>query len=444
MPILSRRGLFGAGLGVSLGAAADGVLTAPALANVTPGPVAVPVPPPGVAAEALASDEAYWSQVARLYDMPKGDVIQMESGQFGSMARPVHVAYEAYLDRINTESTLYTRGALNDDLRKARLRAAATLGVDPDEIMWTRGGTESMMTLIAGYNRLRPGDAVMYADLDYDSMQTGMEGMARLRGLKLVKFALPEPSTRQSLIDAYDAALKANPDVKLMLLTHLSHRTGLTPPVKEIIALARSRGVDTLLDCGHALGQVDFKLRDIGVDFAGLNLHKWIGAPVGVGLVYIRKDRIADIDPALAEPPSPRIDARVHTGTVNYGSILAVPDAIAVHEQLGLANKAARMRHLRDRWAEAVRGVPGVEVLTPADPTLHAGITSFRIKGQTTGAQNVALKQVLYEKHRLFTVERLGPAKGACIRVSPSFINTPADCDRLAAAIRDIARTYAA
>ncbi len=423
MSDVSRRTLMATGL---LGAAAASAAAAQ------------PIPAGGADPAGLAADEAYWAKVAAFYERPR-DVIQLESGQFGAMARPVAAAYEGYLARINRETTLYTRGTLFDDLGKVRAKAAALLGVDADEIVWTRGGTESMMTLIGGYNRLRPGDAVLYADLDYDSMQTGMAGMAKLRGLKLYTFALPEPATRQSLIDAYEAQLTAHPDIKLMLITHLSHRTGLTPPVKEITAMAKARGVDVLLDCGHALGQVEFRLRDLGVEFAGLNLHKWIGSPLGVGLVYIRKDRIPDIDTALNEPPSPRIDARVHTGTVNYAAQLAVSDAIDFHNAVGLANKAHRMRYLRDRWAEAIRPHPGVEVLTPDDPTLHAGITSFRFKGQGAPEQALAVKKALFERHRIFTVERFGVAKGACVRVAPFLINTPADLDRLVVALRDLA-----
>ena len=421
MTDLSRRTLFAAGF---LGAAATAA--------------EAQAPPAGVDPARLATDETYWAKVAGFYDWPR-DVIQPESGQFGAMARPVAAAYEGYLARSNRETTLYTRTTLFDDLAKVRAKAAAMLGVDTDEIVWTRGGTESMMTLIGGYNHLKPGDAVLYADLDYDSMQTGMAGMAKARGLKLHTFALPEPATRQSLIDAYQAQLKAHPDIRLMLLTHLSHRTGLVPPVKEITAMAKARGVDVLLDCGHALGQVEFRLRDLGVEFAGLNLHKWIGSPVGVGLVYIQKDRIADIDVNLAEPSSPRIDARVHTGTVNYAAQLAVSDAIDFHNAVGLANKAHRMRFLRDRWAEAIRPHPGVEVLTPNDPDLHAGITSFRFKGQGGAEQVLAVKKALWERYRIFTVERFGPAKGACVRVSPSFINTPADLDKLVAALRALA-----
>lgn len=397
-----------------------------------------PVAPTGDP-QALARDEAWWATVAKLYDAPPPGSIQLESGQFGSMPTGVRLAYELRTDRINRETTLYTRTTLNDDLAKVRDAAAGLLGVDRDEIAFTRGGSESMATLIGGYNKLKPGDAVLHADLDYDSMQTGMESLARLRGVTVVKIDLPEPATRQAIIDAYDRALRDHPRIRMMLLTQLSHRTGLVPPVKEIVALARARDVDVLLDVGHALGQLEFSLRDLGVEFAGINLHKWIASPLGVGLVYVAKDRIPDIDPCLLEGPSDRIDARVHTGTVNYAGLLTVPDAITVHQSIGLPAKAARLRHLRDRWAEALRGDPRFDILTPNDPAMHGGITSFRLRGITGADENRALRQTLFERYRIFTVERLGPAKGACIRVSPSFINSAADSDRLVAALRELA-----
>ena len=134
----------------------------------------------------------------------------------------------------------------------------------------------------------------------------------------------------------------------MMLLTHLSHRTGVIPPIREIADIARARKVDVILDGGHALGQTEFRLKDLGVDFAGLNLHKWIGSPLGVGVVYIRKERIPDIDISLSAVPSPAIEARLHTGTVNNAAVLAVADAIDFQQALGLGAKARRLRHLRD------------------------------------------------------------------------------------------------
>jgi len=391
----------------------------------------------------LARDEAHWAKVAALYDSPPPNVIQLESGHFGAMPRSVRTAYEARIDRVNRETTLYTRGAFEADAVAVRARAAALLGVDPDEIAFTRGGSESMATLIGGYNRLKPGDAVLYADLDYDAMQTGMASLARLRGVRVVKIDLPEPATRQNVIDAYERAIAADPAIRLMLLTQLSHRTGLVPPVKEIAALARARSVDVLLDVGHALGQLDFSLRDLGIHFAGLNLHKWIAAPLGVGLIYVAKDRIPDIDPYILEGPSDRIDARIHTGTVNFAALLSVPDAIDVHQAIGLPAKARRLRYLRDRWAEVLRDDARFDILTPADPALSAGITSFRIRGRTSPADNVAICKALFDRHRIFTIERTGVAKGACVRVAPSFVNDAGQLDALVVALKDIAGSFA-
>ena len=402
---------------------------------------AAPTLAAATSAVARPDDEAYWGKVKALFDAPPPGVIQLENGQFGAMARSTRAAYEGYLARINRETTLYTRAGLWPDLQKVREKAAALLGVGADEIAFTRGGTESMQTLIGGYNRLKAGDAVLYADLDYDSMQVGMAALARTRGVRVVRIDLPEPASRANLVEAYERALSANPDVRLMLLTHLSHRTGLIPPVKEIVDMARGRGVDVLLDCGHALGQTEFSLREMGVEFAGLNLHKWIGSPLGVGLVYIAKGRIPDVDVSPLEEPSPRIDARVHTGTVNYAAVLAVADAIDVHESIGPGAKAARLRWLRDRWVGQAREIPGVQVLTPDEPALHAGITSFRLAALPRLEDAVAVRKTLFERHRIFTVERAGPAKGACVRVTPSFVNGPSDVDALAKALRDFVRT---
>jgi selenocysteine lyase/cysteine desulfurase len=417
----TRRGLFGLTGGLLAAGAA------PAVAGSAP--AFVPNP------DARADDEAYWATVAALYDKPVEDVVQLENGQFGAMARPVRMAYQQKIERVNRETTLYTRSSMIDDAAKVHARVADLLGVGSDEIVLSRGTTESLQTLIGGYNRLRPGDAVLYADLDYDSMQTSMEGLKRLRGVQVMKINLPDPVSRQGLIDAYDRAFKANPDVRMVLLTHLSHRTGVIPPIREIADLARARKIDVILDGGHALGQTEFRLRDLGVDFAGLNLHKWIGSPLGVGVIYIRKDRVGDIDVSLSSPPSDAIEARLHTGTVNYPAVLTVADAIDFQQTIGLPAKARRLRFLRDRWAETVRANPKVQVLTPNDPAMHAGLTSFRLEGYVSDADYVALRKTLLDRFKIVTVERTGPWRGACIRVTPSFINTPQDMDRLVQAI---------
>ena len=183
---------------------------------------------------------------------------------------------------------------------------------------------------------------------------------------------------------------------------------------------------------------MNITLPDIGADFIGFNLHKWIGAPLGVGVFYIRKGRLNDIDRMMGDTESSAssINSRVHTGTTNFAAFLTVPAAIDFHVSVGPAHKAARLRYLRDRWVGAVRGVAGIDVLTPDDSGMSAGITSFRLSGRTTRQDNDRLVDELLTKHRIFTARRSGIAGGDCVRVTPALFTMPTDVDRLAAALK--------
>ncbi len=226
-----------------------------------------------------------------------------------------------------------------------------------------------------------------------------------------------------------------------MLITHISHRTGLALPVAEIATLAKARGIDLIVDAAHSVGQLDFKLPDTGADFIAINVHKWIGNPLGVGAIYVRRGRLSaiDLDPAENVVPPSDPASRVHTGTPDYAAQLTVPAALDFQAAIGAARRAARLRSLRDRWVEKVRDLPQVQVLTPEDPTLYGAITSFRLRGRTSKEDNVALAKTLLDKHRIFTVYRDGLASGCCVRVTPALATRMSDCDALAAAIREIA-----
>jgi selenocysteine lyase/cysteine desulfurase len=400
------------------------------------GAAALPFATPVIAAAAPEDD---WERIAREYDVTR-EVIQLEHGNWGMMARPVLAAYEAMVERVNRDTSYYARRTMVPDVEKARGALASAMGVGIDEITFTRNATEAMKVLILQYNRLKPGDAVLYADLDYDSMQTSLESLARLRGVRVIKIALPEPATRSSLLQAYRTACDANPAIKIALVTQLSHRTGLVLPVAEIVDMARERGIDALVDAAHSVGQLDFRLPDLKADFVGINLHKWIGNPLGVGALHIRRERIGAIDPDPAEKPSSSdIVSRVHTGTPDYAAQLTVPTALAFQAGIGAGRRAARLKALRDRWVHKVRDLPQVQVLTPGDPSLYGAITSFRLRGRTSHEDNVALAKTLLEKYRIFTVHRDGLASGSCIRVTPSLASRMSDLDALSAAIRSIA-----
>ena len=394
---------------------------------------------PTLNSSTMATDVTYWDAVRKLYAVSPS-IVNLENGYWGIMAESVRLDYLAKTDMVNRENSFYARTQFGRDAEAARLAVAAAVGAAPAEVALTRGATEALQLLIGGYNKLQPGDTVLYSDLDYDSMQYAMNWLKERRGVNVVKFSIPEPASRAAVLQTYQKVLADHPKAALLLVTHVSHRTGLVMPVAEIAALARARGVDVVLDAAHSWGQIDFKVQDLGVDFIGFNLHKWIGAPLGIGFMYVAKSRLADIDRAMGDEDWAPTDirSRVHTGTYNFASVLALPGALALHQQIGPRAKALRLRHLRDYWVSRVRDFKGLEILTPDEPGMAAGITSFRLVGKGTAADNNAIVAQLRDQFGVFTVRRAGVAKGQCIRVSPAIYTSEADLDRLVQGLRAV------
>jgi len=395
----------------------------------------VPIGTPDV----VARDEAFWQRVAQQFQVKDG-VTNMEAGFFGMMSQPVLAAYHRNIDRANRDSSFFARREFPALSQQVRARVAEFIGAKPREIAFTRNATEALQALISQYNKVGRDDTIMYADLDYNAMQYAMNALAKRTGATLVTFDIPEPASYENIMAAYTKALDANPKTKLLLLTHCNNKTGLLLPVKDIIAIAKPRGIDVVLDAAHSFGQVPLTMAQLDADFVGLNLHKWIGAPVGAGVMYIREDKLASIDVAHGDPGSlQRIDSRIHTGTSNFATIMTIPDALDFQATIGMENKAARLRLLRDRWVNAVRGTKGVDILTPDDPRLVGALTGFRLHGRGTSEANQALAKTLLDEFGIFTFYRTGLAKGDCVRVTPALYNSLADADKLAAAIKTIA-----
>ena len=388
----------------------------------------------------IASDQKYWQSVRDMYRVSNVP-INLENGFWGVMAEPVRAEYLSNINRINLDNSVYARTQFGKDAEAVRNLVSTAVGAKTSEIAFTRGATEALQLIIAGYNKLSHGATVLYSDLDYDSMQYAMNWLADRRGAKVVKFSIPEPATKLNVLHAYKEALEQNPGTALLLLTHVSHRTGLVMPVSEIAAMARKRGVDVVLDAAHSWGQIDFKVSDLGVDFIGFNLHKWIGAPLGVGFMYIAQSRLKDIDRAMADEdwPVDDIRSRVHTGTSNFASLLTVPSALSLHAQIGSYAKEMRLRHLRNYWVSELKKEKNIEILTPDDAAMVAGITSFRIKDRISAADNNLIVSELRDRYGIFSVRRSGVAKGQCVRISPALFTTESDLDRLIFALKSMA-----
>jgi selenocysteine lyase/cysteine desulfurase len=378
----------------------------------------------------------------RWYDVDRR-ITNLENAYWNVMAKPVAENYFQKLTYVNRRNVPFVRGVIADEslpveLEKVRLAVAKLINADIEEIALTRCGTESLQDLIAGYNRLKPGDAIIFGDLDYDSMQNNMLFLKDRRGVEIVTFAMPEPATTDNILAAYEDILNKTPHARLMLVTHLCHRTGLVNPVKEIIALARAHGVACILDTAQAVGQMSVDIKEIDADFAGFSLHKWVGAPLGTGAIYIRRSKLEEVDLCLGnrEDPVDDIRSRIYSGTCNFAAFLTIPAAIDFHHQLTVERKRARLQYLRNYWVSRVREIDGVEILTPEDPARYGATTSFRLKGMKSFEQAKRVQDLLLGKYKVLTVARKEISRGAAVRVTPALYNTTADIDKLVEAIR--------
>ncbi|WP_269715323.1 aminotransferase class V-fold PLP-dependent enzyme [Caulobacter sp. NIBR2454] len=382
------------------------------------------------------------AQLSDLWDVDR-DTVNLDAAYYGAMPKAVQAAYFANLSWVNQNNSAFLRRAtkdrsLDDSLTRSRAAAATLINASPEEVALCNGGTEALYALITNYRDLKPGDTVIIADVDYDEMQYAMAFLQESRGARLVRFDLGDMTDPQEILAAYQAVLDRTPRAKLLLLTHLSNRNGLVPPVKAIITAARARGVDVILDSAQAVAQLPVDVEDLGADFVGFSLHKWLAAPLGTGGIYIRKDRQASIAPYMGNGLLPAADvrSRILTGTINYAAHLTIPDALAFHESIGAQAKLARLRELHEYWIDRVRDMPALSIVGPSGEQAYGAIGAFRPRGLDgiDGARRLQARML--ERHGVLVVAKAGLASGPVLRVTPALFNTTADLDRLVSAVR--------
>ena len=400
----------------------------------------LPTLPVGTKPSTLARDEAFWSDVATHYDRTVG-IVNLEHGYWGKMARPVRDAYFDATRMVNTQNSYYARKLYDADEKESVRRVARALGVHDDEIVLTRNATEAIHNLIRQYRGLATGDAILYADLDYPNFKTTMRWLEDAQGARPVELIIPPRADQGQIFELYRDAFDNNPDLKLMLLMHVSNQHGLVIPVARILEEARKRDIDVICDCAQSWGLLDYQVPSLDIDWAGFNLHKWIGAPVGVGALYMRRESLQKIAPYPGEndPENTLASTRVHTATSNFAAVLAIPHALDFHESIGAANKEARLRYLRQLWTNEAESMAHIELLGGLDEASWTGMASFRLEGRHSEKEVNALQQRLEQEFGIFTVVRDGLASGYCVRVTPQVFTTPDELARLVDALKRLA-----
>jgi selenocysteine lyase/cysteine desulfurase len=386
--------------------------------------------------ERLAEDEAFWAAIRGKYRL-KPDYVNLESGYYSMQSQPVLEAFIGKVRDVNNLASAYMRGPRLPDKAAASAKLAAMAGCDPGEVIITRNTTESLDTVISGYD-WKAGDEAVMATHDYGHMLAQFKLMARRYGMVNNVVTVPlDPKSDDEVVQVYANAI--TPRTKLLMVCHMINITGHILPVRKIADMAHSKGVDVMVDGAHTFGHVDFKIPDLGVDYFGASLHKWLGCPLGTGLLYVRRNKVAALWPVFGDSVQFADDDILklnHTGTHPVHTDLAIADAIDFHNSIGTQRKEARLRYLQNSWVKQVRGTPKVVMNTPTDPARSCAIANVGVAGM----KGVDLAKVLMDKYKFFTVG-IDNAGVVGVRVTPHVFIMPKELDTFANAIKEIART---
>jgi selenocysteine lyase/cysteine desulfurase len=387
--------------------------------------------PPDV--QALARDEAFWQPIQRAF-VQSPHFINLENGYFSPVPEEVLNAHLANVRMINETPSFYMRRRQTDEREALKKQLADLAGVSANEVVVTRNATEALEALILGLPMQR-GDEAVISDQDYPNMVEAFRMRARREGIVVRTVALPlHPQSDAEVVQAYERAL--TPRTRVLLATHLINLTGQVLPVKQLCDLGRARGVDVIVDAAHSFAHLDYRIPDLGCDYLGTSLHKWLSAPLGSGLLYIKQEKIAKVQPLFGDVSQPDTDIRKfeRVGTQPCANHLAIANAIRFHELIGAPLKEARLRYLKDYWAERMAKLPGVYLNMPLAPARSGGLGNVGVAGKTPAQ----LADYLYDHHRIFTVAiDSPPVRG--IRVTPHLYTTLGQLDKFVAAMAKFA-----
>jgi selenocysteine lyase/cysteine desulfurase len=383
----------------------------------------------------LAEDEAFWRTIRAKYRLTS-DYINLENGYYSMQAEPVLDAFLGHVRSINVQASRYMRTRQGDDKLRVRTRLAELAGVGPNELIITRNTTESLDTVIAGYD-WKPGDEAIMAAQDYGAMLDMFKLQARRYGVVNRVLSLPaDPKSDDEIVQLYANAI--TPKTRLLMMCHLVNITGHVLPVRAVCDMARARGVDVMVDGAHAFAQLAYKIPDLGCDYYGASLHKWLGAPLGAGILYVREDKIPKLWPIYADEGMADTDIRKlnHTGTHPVHTDLGIENALTFHLELGAERKQARLKYLQQYWSTRVRDVPNVVYNSPRDPNRTAAIGNVGVAGM----KPADLAKTLFERYRVWTVAIDNNAANVHgVRITPQLFTTPAELDVLVRGITTLA-----
>jgi selenocysteine lyase/cysteine desulfurase len=392
---------------------------------------------PGTPGE-IAADEDFWLPIQQAFTQDRAH-INLNNGGVSPAPAIVQDAQKRRLDRANTMPPPIALWREQEPAREhVREGLASQWGTDPEEIALTRNSSESLQICQFGHDLSR-GDEVLTTTQDYPRMLTTFGQRERREGIVLRTFKIPIPCEDPALI-VRRFEENITPRTRLILMSHIINITGQILPVKAVVAMARNKngGIPVIVDGAHALAHFEFKIPDVGCDYYGVSLHKWLFAPHGNGLLYVRREKIKGLWPLMASPQEREGDIRKfeEIGTHAVAPMLSIAEALTFHRCIGGARKEARLRFLRDRWANRLLSHPSgrVRLHTSLKPSFSCGIGTF----QVDGLDSTALSDWLWNTKGILVTSIKLKDEFEGIRVTPSVYTTLQDLDRFCEAVEHV------
>jgi len=374
-------------------------------------------------------DEDYWQGIREMYTVSP-NIMNLNNGGVSPQPRVVQETFE-HFNRLSNDAPSYYMWRILDQGREALRESLADLaGCSSNEIAINRNATEALDTIIFGL-RLNKGDEIVLSKQDYPNMLNAWKWRAERDGLKLVfvdhlQISENEEELKNRYIEKFTSK------TKLVHITHMINWNGQVLPAAAIARAARKQGILSLVDGAHSFAHLNFKIPDLECDFFGTSLHKWLCAPFGSGLMYIRKERIAQVAALFPgeKPLSDDIRKFETLGTRSFPTELAIGRALDFHQGIGSSRKAMRLHYLKTYWTDRVETLKGVKIHTPKSHSFSGAIALLSIEGKTPQE----IDNILFKEHGIHTVaidwENLHG-----VRITPHVYTSLADLQKLVKAI---------
>ncbi len=374
-------------------------------------------------------DVDFWRWVRESYSV-SDNIINLNNGGVSPQPIVVQETMKKYNDFSNEAPSYYMWRVLDAGREPLRENLAELAGCSPEELAINRNTTEGLNTIIFGLN-LKKGDEVVLNKYDYPNMMNAWKQREKRDGIKLVWIDMQFPMENEEEI-AKLYIDKFTDKTKVVHITHVINWVGQVIPTKAIAREAHKRGIEVIVDGAHSFAQMDYKIPDLECDYFATSLHKWMCAPFGSGLMYIRKDKIQNIWALLSndKPDGDDIRKFESLGTRSFPSELAIGSALSFHNSIGTKRKQERLTYLRNYWMEQVKDIKGVKFYNSFLPEFSCALANIHFEGKDA----LELDGFLWSKYKIHTVGiKYENVNG--VRITPNVYTSEIDLDKLVKAI---------